>query len=256
MNYYQHHIGDYSAATGHLSWDEDMAYTRLLRAYYHAEKGIPAGQQYRLARATTPAQKRAVDAVLAEFFALSESGSGWTQKRAEQEIADYREKQSKASASAKARWSRTASNAKGALDEHTERNANAYRTQCEGNANQEPRTKNQEPIDHLANGSRAHARGVPTLEQCQGFAETQLITAVEAEEYWNAREASGWTRSANGATVQVANWQADLKAYTTTARNRKAEAKAKEEALAKRFTGNGPRKLSNDGLNAGVTFDD
>lgn len=38
MNYYEHHLGDWAAATGHLTWDEDMAYTRLLRAYYHHEK--------------------------------------------------------------------------------------------------------------------------------------------------------------------------------------------------------------------------
>ena len=68
MNYYEHHLGDWAASTGHLSWDEDMAYTRLLRAYYHAERAIPGGQQYRLAKASTPAQRRAVDAVLAEFF--------------------------------------------------------------------------------------------------------------------------------------------------------------------------------------------
>ena len=40
MNYYEHHLGDWAAATGHLTWDEDMAYTRLLRAYYHAERPI------------------------------------------------------------------------------------------------------------------------------------------------------------------------------------------------------------------------
>lgn len=89
MNYYEHHIGDYAAATAHLSWDEDMAYTRLLRAYYHHERGIPQGQEYRLARAITPAQKRAVDAVLAEFFTLVEGV--FTQKRAEEEIALYQE---------------------------------------------------------------------------------------------------------------------------------------------------------------------
>ena len=32
LNYFEDHIGDYAAATAHLSWDEDMAYTRLIRA--------------------------------------------------------------------------------------------------------------------------------------------------------------------------------------------------------------------------------
>ena len=31
MNYYEHHIGDYDADISHLSWAEDMAYTRLIR---------------------------------------------------------------------------------------------------------------------------------------------------------------------------------------------------------------------------------
>ena len=86
MNFYKHHIGDYAAATSHLTWDEDMAYTRLLRVYYQHEKPIPSDltQACRLARATTPAQKRAVKSVLEEFFALADDG--WHQKRCDEEI--------------------------------------------------------------------------------------------------------------------------------------------------------------------------
>lgn len=119
MHFYEHHIGDYAAATAHLSWDEDMAYTRLLRAYYHFENGIPEADKYRLARAATPAQKRATDTVLREFFQLV--AGVWHQKRADEEIARYADKQRKASASANARWSQS------------KRNANALRPQCEGN---------------------------------------------------------------------------------------------------------------------------
>lgn len=89
LNYYEHHLGDWAAATGHLSWDEDMAYTRLLRAYYHHERAIPDGQQYRLAKASTPAQRKAVDQVLAEFFELRDGHHH--QKRADAEIAKYLE---------------------------------------------------------------------------------------------------------------------------------------------------------------------
>ena len=89
MNYYEHHLGDWAAATGHLTWDEDMAYTRLLRAYYHREQPIPDGQQYRWARATNPAQRRAVDQVLLEFFELRDGH--YHQKRADSEIAKFRE---------------------------------------------------------------------------------------------------------------------------------------------------------------------
>lgn len=86
MNYYEHHLGDYAAATGHLSWDEDMAYTRLIRAYYHHEKPIPADLKAacRLVRAATPAQRKAVESVLGEFFVLDPDG--WRQKRCDAEI--------------------------------------------------------------------------------------------------------------------------------------------------------------------------
>lgn len=135
MNYYEHHLGDWAAATGHLSWDEDMAYTRLLRAYYHHEKAIADGQQYRLSKAATPAQRKAVDQVLVEFFELREGH--YHQNRADKEIARYLDKQRKAKSSAETRW------------KHTERNAkaspNAMRTHSEGNALQTPDTRHQTP---------------------------------------------------------------------------------------------------------------
>lgn len=86
MNFYKHHIGDYAAATAHLSWDEDMAYTRLLRWYYQHEKAVPDDRRaiYRLARASSKPQREAVDAVLEEFFSLEEDG--WHQKRCDEEL--------------------------------------------------------------------------------------------------------------------------------------------------------------------------
>ena len=84
MNFYKHHLGDYAIATSHLTWDEDMAYTRLIRVYYQSERPIPRDQAYRLSRATTPVQRRAVDTVLAEFFTLEDDG--YHQKRCDQEL--------------------------------------------------------------------------------------------------------------------------------------------------------------------------
>lgn len=86
MNYYKHHIGDYDAATAHLSWDEDMAYSRLLRMYYRTEQAIPAdmAKACRLIRANSKAERAAVETVLGEFFALGEDG--WHQKRCDEEL--------------------------------------------------------------------------------------------------------------------------------------------------------------------------
>jgi hypothetical protein len=64
LNFYKHHIGDYDADTSHLSWLEDMAYTRLMRLYYRREQPIPAevAQACRLVRATSKQERDAVEA--------------------------------------------------------------------------------------------------------------------------------------------------------------------------------------------------
>jgi uncharacterized protein YdaU (DUF1376 family) len=89
MNYYEHHIRDYDAATAHLSWDEDMAYTRLMRWYYRKEQPIPADikEACRQVRATTKIQREAVAAVLNEFFVLQDDG--WHQETCDDAIATY-----------------------------------------------------------------------------------------------------------------------------------------------------------------------
>lgn len=86
MNFYKHHIGDYASATDHLSWDEDQAYTRLMRVYYRDERPLPIeiGKVVRLARAQTPAQRAAVEIVLNEFF--TKESDGWHNKRCDVEI--------------------------------------------------------------------------------------------------------------------------------------------------------------------------
>lgn len=136
MNYYPFHIGDYASATRHLTWDEDMAYRRLIDAYYTRETPIPSElrQVYRLVMATTPEQREAVDTVLVEFF--TETPDGWINNRCDEEIAAFKTKSEKASQSAQARW-RNAN----AMPTQSERNANAstepcerIETPCEGNA--------------------------------------------------------------------------------------------------------------------------
>lgn len=87
MNFYKHHLGDYDGHTAHLSWDEDMAYTRLMRCYYRREAPIPDSDKYRLTRATNARQRAAVDTVLTEFFQLDVGL--WRQKRCDEEIAAY-----------------------------------------------------------------------------------------------------------------------------------------------------------------------
>ncbi|WP_447898013.1 YdaU family protein [Stenotrophomonas sepilia] len=134
MNYFELHLGDYAAATAHLSLIEDAIYSRLLRRYYLQEEALPADvkQVARLAGARSQEELEAVQVVLDEFFTLTDTG--WHNKRADEEIERYQAKQDKARASAAARWNRDA------MPSDSERNANAMRTHSEGNALQTPDT--------------------------------------------------------------------------------------------------------------------
>ncbi|AZV94476.1 YdaU family protein [Pseudomonas sp. S 311-6] len=97
MNYYKRHLGDYAAATRHLSMIEHGAYTLLLDLCYITERPLPADEKqvYRLAGARTPAEKEAVKQVLSEFFTLADDG--WRQARCDAEIADAQEAASESS---------------------------------------------------------------------------------------------------------------------------------------------------------------
>lgn len=58
--------------TMHLSMVEDGAYGRLLDWYYANDRPIPHERRHALARATSQAERVAVDAVLAEFFSFAD----------------------------------------------------------------------------------------------------------------------------------------------------------------------------------------
>ena len=90
MNYYEHHIRDYDAATSHLTWDEDLAYTRMIRWYYRKEQPLPVDlkEVCRQIRATTKAEKDAVESVLREFFELRDDG--WHQQTCDDVIASFK----------------------------------------------------------------------------------------------------------------------------------------------------------------------
>jgi uncharacterized protein YdaU (DUF1376 family) len=92
MNYYEHHLGDYMRDTAHLSILEDGVYRRLIDAYYIKESPLPAERVkcYKLARATSKAERAAVDAVLEEFFILEDDG--FHNKRCDDEIEKFQAK--------------------------------------------------------------------------------------------------------------------------------------------------------------------
>jgi len=85
MHYYQFNIGDYKAATGHLSNEEDLAYRRLLDMYYDSEQKIPLDTQWVARRIRVEAS--VVRDVLNDMFEKHEDG--WFHARCEDVIAVY-----------------------------------------------------------------------------------------------------------------------------------------------------------------------
>lgn len=93
VNYYERHIGDYIRDTVSLTMLEDGAYNRLMDQCYQTERPLPLDRKmvYRLARATTAPERKAVDFVISNFFELIE-GVGYEQKRIRAEIERFQEK--------------------------------------------------------------------------------------------------------------------------------------------------------------------
>ena len=119
MHYYQFNIGDYNSHTMHLSEIEDLTYRRLLDWYYLHESSIPLDLNEVSRQIRMRTHSDCIATVLQEFF--ERTADGWIHHRANKEIEKVGDKSQKASASAKARWSKP-------------KDANALRTQSEGNA--------------------------------------------------------------------------------------------------------------------------
>lgn len=172
MNYYSHHIGDYTTDTAHLSLLEDGAYRRLMDRYYTTEAPLPSDEPalFRVVRARMPEEQEAVRVVLAEFFDLTDAG--WTHKRCDAEIEAFKAKSGKAADAANKRWSKPG-NATAVQPASTP----AMPTQCERNAdamptnNQEPLTNNQEPEEQ---GTQAPERAPAPARRATDASATRL----------------------------------------------------------------------------------
>lgn len=92
MNYYKRHIGDYAAATRHLSLLEHGVYCMLLDVYYTTEKPLPNDERavFRLVGARSDEERATVSTILGEFF--TSEPDGFHQPRCDEEIAIKQEK--------------------------------------------------------------------------------------------------------------------------------------------------------------------
>lgn len=143
MNYYNHHIGDYSRDTGHLSMLEHGAYRKMLDIYYATEKPLPLDRArlYRLLSCQRGLERSTVDSVLTEFF--SERDDGWHHKRCDEELSKASEKSEKARAAAMRSVSVRTSERSNVRS--TDAPANAH-TDVQLTNNQEPIANSQQPI--------------------------------------------------------------------------------------------------------------
>jgi uncharacterized protein YdaU (DUF1376 family) len=129
MHYYQFNIGDYVSHTRHLSPVEDIAYRRLLDAYYLQERPLNSSPTSVARQIGMREYESEVVLVLEEFFELGQDG--WTNSRADKEIEHYHSKIQQASRAGKA---------------SAERRMNGRQTDVQPTNNQETINKNQEPI--------------------------------------------------------------------------------------------------------------
>jgi uncharacterized protein YdaU (DUF1376 family) len=129
MHYYQFNIGDYVSHTRHLSPIEDIAYRRLLDAYYLSERPLNSGLTSVARQIGMREHEEEVGLVLQEFFILGDDG--WTSNRADKEIAHYKSKIEQASKAGKA---------------SAERRSNGRSTDVQLTTNHKPLTTNQEPL--------------------------------------------------------------------------------------------------------------
>lgn len=88
MHHYPFHIGDYVAHTRHLSPIEDLAYRRLLDAYYLHEGPLTEEVAVIARRIGLRDHVPEVETVLNEFFEASPDG--WRHGRCDEEIARYK----------------------------------------------------------------------------------------------------------------------------------------------------------------------
>jgi uncharacterized protein YdaU (DUF1376 family) len=79
---------------------------------------------------------------------------------------------------------------------------------------------------HPPHIERESQRARPTLAVAISQSGQAGVTEQEAEDWWNAREASDWMKgTGGGGTTRVGtNWQADLKTYTNAMREQRARA--------------------------------
>jgi uncharacterized protein YdaU (DUF1376 family) len=197
MHYYQFSIGDYRAATAHLSNEEDLAYRRLLDMYYDTENKIPLDTQWVSKRLRLATQ--VVDDVLQDMFIKHDDG--WFHARCDDVIQQYHAMAEKNRANGRL-GGRKKNPVANQLETHSEPIAKATN-------NHKPITINQEPK------KKATVVAAPigvSLEVWDSFvkqrkAKRAQVTQLVIDGITKEAEKAGWTLDAALQEIVVRNWQ-------------------------------------------------
>jgi len=181
----------------HLSEIEDLTYRRLLDWYYLHESPIPLDLNEVSRQIRMRTHSDCIATVLQEFF--ERTADGWIHHRANKEIEKVGDKSQKASASAKARWSKP-------------KDANALQTQSEGNA-----THNTLPITQ----DTEHKKKATIVAPPEGVSDSVWqefkslrkakkapITQRAIDALTNEANKAGWTLEKALEECVVRGWQA------------------------------------------------
>lgn len=106
MHKFFFHIGDFKSHTSYLTASQRGAYYDLLLMYYDTEQ--PISKDLDTVSRRIGCSIEDVRVVLADFF--QECDAGWSNKRCEKEISEYRAKAVRAKKALASRWSKPIAN--------------------------------------------------------------------------------------------------------------------------------------------------
>jgi len=138
MNYYPFHVGDYRRDTHYLTHEGHYIYRTLLDEYYHSEGPLPLDKRALLRKCgLTTDQMPLLEGILDDFFL--ERSDGYMNKHCERVIGEYKVR----AETARINGSKGGRPPK---PKRTRRVTVAIPNLTGSKANQEPITKNQEPV--------------------------------------------------------------------------------------------------------------
>ena len=208
MHYYQFNIGDYASHTRHLTNIEDLAYRRLLDAYYLQEHPLSVGITSVARQVNMREYETEVKAVLEEFFTLTDDG--WFHQRVDNEIKHFQAKRQQASNAGKA---------------SAERRNNIRSTDVQPTNNHKPITNNQidkEYIDRFDEFWKHYPRKVSKPNALKAWLKvkpddelTKTIISAISKQNLSAREEQFIPHPASW--LNGKRWEDEVKIASTTA---------------------------------------